>query len=423
MDQRRVVGVDEKIWIRLKHKGVGSTIAENKSKETSTNKTTRQLVNPSTLQPMTTWLRRLLFKPVQWGSKKFASRPDKARIFDSLDVLLSATKEDGNKKGWVVPFDIEKDKFIIFSDQHKGRKNGADDFMSCEPNYLAALDYYNLHDYNLVVLGDCEELWENLLFQVLDRYANVFDKYKQFVAKNKFYKIMGNHDLDWTNDPLTQLQIGSIFGRDITVYEAVLLQTTIEGEPLEIFCTHGHQGDRASDGNWFSKFFVSKIWAPLQALSGINPNTPAYDAQLKTLHNALMYEWSARHESLFLITGHTHQPVFESLTHIERLYRQLLFARKMQDGSMCRTLEGEIQMRKFQFTHISEEFLNLKPCYFNAGCCCFNDGDITGIEIEGKCIRLIKWKTSEGKPQRMVLEEASFEELVRDGKENHARKK
>jgi hypothetical protein len=124
-----------------------------------------------------------------------------------------------------------------------------------------------------------------------------------------------------------------------------------------------------------------------------------------------------------LITGHTHQPVFESLTHIERLYRQLLFARKMQDGSMCRTLEGEIQMRKFQFTHISEEFLNLKPCYFNAGCCCFNDGDITGIEIEGKCIRLIKWKTSEGKPQRMVLEEASFEELVRDGKENHARKK
>lgn len=372
---------------------------------------------------MTTWLRRLLFKPVQWGSKKFASRPDKNRIFQSLDQLLGATREDGNKKGWVVPFDIEKDKFIIFSDQHKGRKNGADDFLACEQNYVAALSYYDQHDYGLVVLGDCEELWENLLFQVLKSYSHVFDQYKRFVAKNKFYKVMGNHDLDWTNDPITKLQISSIFGQDITVYEAVLLQTNIGGELLEIFCTHGHQGDKASDGNWFSKFFVAKIWAPLQALSGINPNTPAYDAQLKTLHNSLMYEWSAQLENLFLITGHTHQPVFESLTHIERLYRQLLFARRIKDASMCRVLEQEIQMRKFQFTNVSESFLNLKPCYFNAGCCCFNDGDITGIEIEGKCIRMIKWKKGKEGPQRMVLEEASFEELLKAGRENHSSKK
>jgi hypothetical protein len=28
--------------------------------------------------------------------------------------------------------------------------------------------------------------------------------------------------------------------------------------------THGHQGDLQSDGNWFSKWFVSSIWGPLQ---------------------------------------------------------------------------------------------------------------------------------------------------------------
>jgi hypothetical protein len=194
-------------------------------------------------------------------------------------------------------------------------------------------------------------------------------------------------------------------------------------EPIDIFCTHGHQGDRASDGNWFSKFFVAKIWAPLQSLLGINPNTPAYDRNLKTVHNSMMYEWSAQRENMFLVTGHTHQPVFESLTHIERLYRQLLFARSINDESMCRILEKEIQMRKFQFSNISEDFLHLKPCYFNAGCCCFNDGDITGIEIEGKCIRMIKWKIIDGRSQRIVLEEASFEELLTQGKRDHAAKK
>ena len=77
-----------------------------------------------------------------------------------------------------------------------------------------------------------------------------------------------------------------------------------------------------SDGNWFSKFFVTKIWAPLQALLRINPNTPAYDQELKTEHNRMMYEWAMQQTDLILITGHTHQPVFESLTHFERLQLQ-----------------------------------------------------------------------------------------------------
>jgi hypothetical protein len=37
---------------------------------------------------------------------------------------------------------LRKEKFIIFSDMHKGAKNGADDFAVCEPAYTTALDYY-----------------------------------------------------------------------------------------------------------------------------------------------------------------------------------------------------------------------------------------------------------------------------------------
>jgi hypothetical protein len=115
---------------------------------------------------------------------------------------------------------------------------------------------------------------------------------------------------------------------------------------------------------------------------------------------------------LLLITGHTHPPVFESLTHIERLYRQLLFARKQIDASMIETIQNEIVARKFEHNNISEDYLKLKPSYFNSGCCCFDDGDITGIEISEGVIRLIEWGTEKDTPERYILEEMPLVELL-----------
>lgn len=361
---------------------------------------------------MLLWLRRLLFKPVLWASNRFSSKPDRQRIFDALSGLLKSIIQKETKKGPVISFDSTKDKFIIFSDQHKGAKNGADDFMLCEPNYLAALDYYYEKGYYFISLGDCEELWENTLTAVKKNQQPSFEREKRFIHADRFLKIFGNHDLFWQNDPLAPLQLKAIYDCNVPIYEGVLLQTTVDNKPVNIFCTHGHQGDEMSDGNWFSKFFVSKIWAPLQSLLRINPNTPAYDSQLKTLHNNMMYEWSADQEALILITGHTHQPVFESLTHIERLYRQLEFATKVNDQSMVDTLHKEITLRKFEYTRALQDYGTLKPTYFNSGCCCFNDGDITGIELEEDCLRLIKWRGKDGVPKRQILEESPLQELM-----------
>ncbi|HWJ89747.1 MAG TPA: metallophosphoesterase [Flavisolibacter sp.] len=361
---------------------------------------------------MSFWLRKLLFKPVLWASNKFSSRPDRLRIFKALSDLHDCIIKGENKKGPVIPFDSSKDRFIIFSDQHKGAKNGADDFMLCEPNYLAALDYYYERGYFFIALGDCEELWENTLSAVKSKQQASFEREKKFFNTNRGIKIFGNHDLYWQNDPFAHLQLKEIFGCDLPIYEGALLQTQINNNTVNIFCTHGHQGDAVSDGNWFSKFFVSKIWAPLQALLKINPNTPAYDAQLKTVHNTLMYDWSAAQKNLFLITGHTHQPVFESLTHIEHLYRQLLFAEQAKDQGMTAALEKEIQLRKFEYTNVSRSYLEMKPSYFNSGCCCFSDGDITGIEIESGCLRLVKWHAKQVTSERIILEEAPLNELL-----------
>jgi UDP-2,3-diacylglucosamine pyrophosphatase LpxH len=359
------------------------------------------------------WFRQKIFKLVLWASNKFASSPEKERVFDGLNKMMRGIENGKESKGIAIPFDAIKDRFIIFSDQHKGAKNGADDFMICEPNYLFALNHYYQNNFSFITLGDCEELWENTLSKVLKKQQPSFEQYKKFIAKNRFHKTIGNHDLDWKNDLITIAQIKTIFGTDLPIYDGVLLQTSINGQELKILCTHGHQGDKASDGNWFSKFFVSKIWAPLQSILKINPNTPAYDSQLKTLHNRIMYDWSNEQNSLLLITGHTHQPVFESLTFIERLYRQLLMARAGGDEGLVKETIAEIERRKFEYNHVSNDYLTMKPTYFNSGCCCYNDGDITGIEIENGYLRLIKWAAKDGTPKREVLEEEELEILLK----------
>jgi hypothetical protein len=56
-------------------------------------------------------------------------------------------------------------------------------------------------------------------------------------------------------------------------------------------------------------------------------------------------------------------------------------------------------------------FKGLLDTYFNSGCCCFDDGDITGIEIDGGCIRLIKWAYKGKESVRVVLEESKLEDL------------
>lgn len=359
-------------------------------------------------------LQKLLRDPVLRLTNRFSSKPDRQRIFKALTDLLKCILDKDERKGLIIPFDITTGRFIIFSDQHKGNRNGADDFVSCEPNYLAALDYYHQNGFHFIALGDCEELWENTLLAVKKEQQPSFEKEKQFISGNSFIKIFGNHDLYWKNDPFAPLQLKDIYGINVPIYEGVLLQTIVKNKQVSIFCTHGHQGDKVSDGNWFSKFFVSKIWAPLQAYLKINPNTPAYDAHLKTLHNDIMYQWSAAQKDLLFITGHTHQPVFESLTHLERLCRQLLFARQVNDDGMIGSLQEEIKLRKYEYENISDDYLRLLPTYFNTGCCCFNDGDITGIEISEGAIRMIKWTAKNSGPERMILEEAPLEELLQE---------
>ncbi|MEO7215073.1 metallophosphoesterase [Mucilaginibacter sp.] len=359
---------------------------------------------------MRKFLQKLLYKPVVRLTDKYSSRPSKKRVDKALNALYKSITTRPGKKGLVIPFDASHDKFIILSDQHKGARDGADIFAHSERNYLAALDHYYRQDFTYINLGDSEELWENVFLTVKRHNKATFLREKLFIDQERFIKIFGNHDLYWGNDPLAMVSLAQIYGKVIRVYEGVVLQTTINNKPLSIFMTHGHQGDLQSDGNWFSKWFVSDVWGPLQGYLRINPNTPAFNNKMKTDHNRIMYEWSSQRKDLLLITGHTHQPVFRSLTQLESLYISLDKAKEANDTIKTVELEREITGLHLK-GNTPPDFNGYLDTYFNTGCCCFDDGDITGIEIEGKCIRLIKWTYHKKVSERIVLEECELGDL------------
>ena len=153
-------------------------------------------------------------------------------------------------------------------------------------------------------------------------------------------------------------------------------------------------------------WFVAAIWTPIQRFLEVTINTVSDSFELVDKHNIMMYEWSATQQHTVFISGHTHKPVFASLDHIDRLAKQLERAKAMNDTEDIEQINRQLEKRKGEYKGKKIVKTMAHPSYFNTGCCCFNDGDISGIEIEDGFIRLIKWEQEDGVSKRKVLEEA-----------------
>ena len=331
-------------------------------------------------------LQYLLKRPLTWMSVKLAAAPRRDKVFASLSKLYRQVKKAKSNRLHTIEADLSKDNFIIFSDQHKGDRGWADDFHSCEPNYIAALKYYHAEGFSFINLGDSEELWKFTAEKILPANAKPFAAEAAF-QPNRYFKTFGNHDIIWKNKLDVLFWLKKYFAMPLPVYEGIILQIKNLPIPLHIFLTHGHQGDKMSDNNAFSTWVIAHIWMPLQRYLRINVNTPSKDFTLKNKHNKMMYEWSSRRKNMLLITGHTHSPVFASGKYLKHPSNEIDTGLTMQQ---------------------------LKPTYFNTGCCCFSDGDITGIEISNQYIRLIKWHLENNISKKMLLEEIEINKLIAD---------
>ena len=356
------------------------------------------------------WLFR---KPVTWLASKVSSSPNKKDVFSSLSRLYKSIIEKkgglGISPGISIPFDFLKEKYIIFSDQHKGAGDFADDFRLSQNNYLGALNYYYEEGYTLISLGDAEELWENTADEVVAKNQESLQLEAKFNSIGHYYRVFGNHDLAWKFELNSNKYLKPFFGEKLKVHEGLILNTHHNGKAYSIFLTHGHQGDKRSDGNAFSMWIVSNIWTPIQRFLNVSINTVSNSIELVDKHNIIMYEWSLVEKNLVFISGHTHKPVFASLDHIDRLTKQLEKAIATDNEEQAKVITADIEKRKLEYAGKQVVKTMAHPSYFNSGCCCFSDGDITGIEISDGFIRLTKWESSDDGPQRKVLEEAPLD--------------
>ncbi|UJP65894.1 metallophosphoesterase [Mongoliitalea daihaiensis] len=355
----------------------------------------------------------LLRKPTIWLARRVSSSPDKEQVFKRLTEIYREIVDNPNsKEGALYELDLRGGTTIIFSDHHKGNRGTGDEFRNAEKNYLAALDYYNGKGAMYINLGDSEEFWKFNIFSIMKHNKATFERERMFVERNAFYKIYGNHDLFWKIDPFAEMYLRQLYGKAINIYGGIVIRVALEnGKNVDVFCTHGHQGDQNSDGNAFSKWFVTYIWGPFQSFLEININTPASTQTEKTLHNRIMYEWSQQQENLILITGHTHQPIFHSYSHLQSLKEALAEAEVHGEIKKIHELQEKIDRHPEQCRVAANTNGKYRPTYFNAGCCCFSDHSITGIEIADGAVRLVSWHNLNGISEREVLEELPLHEI------------
>jgi hypothetical protein len=283
---------------------------------------------------------------------------------------------------------------VIFSDHHKGARDGADDFQRCERTYNAALAYYDELGYHLMELGDVEELWENSFKEVVASYPVTLQLAARFREHGRYTRFYGNHDLLWKDSDLFTERMSDYGYAGAAPIEAVRIVVSDgdNGQGGEIFVVHGHQGTADSDRHAkFSEFFVRHGWRVLQRVLDRPWSTPSVDWALRGEHAEHMADWAGSRRRI-VIAGHTHLPVF--FNSAKQPAAAPVDVPADPDAHRAKAL----QLARSQWAQADEERLRhqkpfpLKtPCYFNTGCCSFGDGDITGIELSNGEIHLIQW--------------------------------
>lgn len=334
------------------------------------------------------------------------------RLNRSLDYLLQATQANKVRL-------TKSHRLVIFSDHHRGTRTRADDFANNEETYLTALDHYHQSEFALVLLGDVEELWEEKADAVFKSYVDVSKSEARFYP-GRYMRLFGNHDINWSWPRAIQKYLHPLLP-DLDVPEAFLFEfDTDEEENGQILLIHGHQGTFFSDVLLLlSASLVRIFWRTYQILTGGGQTTPAEDACIRGAHDQRMYNWVSEQQKTILIAGHTHRPVWSSRTHLEKLLSQMQHLQEMPLEERPPDYKDRLEKLKAEIARRTKEYppcgdtVKPKPCYFNTGCCSFSDGDITGIEIEGEVIRLIKWgKSKEDKIiKRTILEEARLADI------------
>ena len=284
----------------------------------------------------------------------------------------------------------EEDKIVIFSDLHIGDCTERDDFHHNSDMFQFLLkNNYLQKGYKLVLNGDIEELYKYPLKKIIAERTQFYDLLSEFDKNDRLYKIYGNHDyeLNLHNTP--------------DVNKKIIPSIRFQYKNNEIFIFHGHQtAHYIEQYNLLALLLVRYLIFPLRIK---NYAFPA-NFRKKFITESLAYQFS-KEKGIISILGHTHRPLFESLSKIDTLkiliekliYKysksdlenQSLIQEKIKKYTVeLNTILAKDDTEKYKSSIYDDNFL--VPCLFNSGSAIGKRG-FTGIEINKGKISLIYW--------------------------------
>ena len=299
--------------------------------------------------------------------------------FDNLTTLFWSTS--------VTPLSRDA-KIVIYSDLHLGNGGRTDDFLPNSQMFIHTLrDYYLARGHSLILNGDIEELQRFSLHSIQARWPEVYDVFGSFESRGGLVRLVGNHDL-----ALVQRE-----PRPFPIQHALRFSY----HDNTIFVFHGHQTSRRFEKyNKLVEIGLRYFANPLK----IKGYSVAHDSLKRFRTEERVYEF-ARSNRILSIIGHTHRPLFESMSKVDSLKFEIeRLCRKYPKASerKQRKIEVSIDSYRNELLRIDEDEderasvaslynANLVvPCMFNSGTVIGKRG-MTCLEIEDGKIALVHW--------------------------------
>ena len=281
------------------------------------------------------------------------------------------------------------ERVVVFSDLHMGSGGRRDDFQPNGELLAAALRHYYLPGrFTLVLNGDVEELQRFRLPQVRRRWAGFYELLEEFAHRGRLERLVGNHDAELAvlHDPYPAPRL--------------LESLRLERGRDSLLLFHGHQA------SFLQTHFLGLAAALLRYVAnplGIHNWSVARSSRRRFRVERRVYAFARGRRQVVLI-GHTHRPLFESLSKLDSLrFRIENLCRRIPSASGRRrpALERELALRKQELEQVLVrrgrdpggslyESPLLVPCLFNSGCCIGKRG-VTGLEIAEGSIALVHW--------------------------------
>jgi len=300
-------------------------------------------------------------------------------------------------------------KYVFFSDLHMGNGSSRDDLEYNREMIETVLEKYYLEkDYYLILNGDIEDVTKFPLASIRTAWPHLLEIFNRFNERNKLRKIVGNHDYDLMLEKDYPWQL----------FQSLVFRMGAK----KLFVFHGHQASSLYvKFDFVTDFLIRYFVRPLHIRnSGVSQDSRRRFSTERKIYRA------ARYLGIVTITGHTHRPLFESLSKydnlrmaLENLLFQYIDAKDDEKTALeksIRLYRNELKklyavkekLKKTQSLYVADPFLI--PCIFNSGCTTGKHG-ITSLEIEGGKIALMYW-TKGAAPRPYLESEAVATEIV-----------